>query len=91
MPAPLLSYKERERWLQIIDYEMSKLQNSESDIREYAGTSRAEFIAIASEFFFERPLEMKQKHPSLYVMMEKIFRQDMVAVCGSETKKIFWN
>ena len=64
------------------------MKNNKSDFKEYGLTSRAEFIAVAAEYFFEKPLEMKEKHASLYLMMEKMFRQDLASAVNDEAKKI---
>lgn len=89
LPAPFLSKKEREKWLGVIDYEMSRLKRNDSDFKEYALRSRSEFIAVAAEYFFERPLEMKEKHFRLYAMMQKMFRQDLASAFSRETKNMF--
>ncbi|MEO6202766.1 MAG: zinc-dependent peptidase, partial [Nitrospirales bacterium] len=47
-----------------------------SDINPYGLTNEAEFFAVVSEYFFETPVRMKQKHPELYSMLEQIFHQD---------------
>ncbi len=88
LPSPFLSKKDRSEWLKIVDNEMIKLKNKKSDLKEYALTSRAEFIAVAAEYFFERPVEMKDKHPSLYLMMQKMFRQDLASAVSDEAKHI---
>jgi Mlc titration factor MtfA (ptsG expression regulator) len=88
LPSPFLSKKERRQWLEIVDNEMHKMKNNKSDFKEYGLTSRAEFIAVAAEYFFEKPLEMKEKHASLYLMMEKMFRQDLASAVNDEAKKI---
>jgi uncharacterized protein YecA (UPF0149 family) len=31
---------------------------------------------VVSEYFFERPGLMQRKHPELYGMLERVFRQD---------------
>jgi Mlc titration factor MtfA (ptsG expression regulator) len=36
-----------------------------------------EFFAVASEFFFERPDELRLEQPKLYHLLKKIFRQDL--------------
>lgn len=38
-------------------------------------TNEAEFFAVAAEYFFERPLLFAEKHPELYALMERAFRQ----------------
>ena len=54
---------------------MEEINNNKSDIRNYGGTSKTEFFAVASEYFFERPDLLKRKHPDLHEMLEKCFRQ----------------
>ena len=61
-------------WLKIIHKEMEDINNNKSDIRNYGGTNEAEFLAVASEYFFEQPERMKKKHPDLYQMLEVCFR-----------------
>lgn len=88
LPSPFLSKKERNEWLEIVDNEMNKLKMAKSDFKDYALTNRAEFLAVAAEYFFERPVEMKEKHASLYFMMQKMFRQDLASAVSFEAKKI---
>jgi Mlc titration factor MtfA (ptsG expression regulator) len=61
-------------WLKLVHDKMEAINNDESDIRAYGGTKQAEFFAVASEYFFERPKLMKRKHPELYKMMAECFR-----------------
>lgn len=63
-------------WLHLVQSEMEKIRHGHSDINPYGLTNEAEFFAVASEYFFENPERMKQKHPELYMMLERIFRQD---------------
>lgn len=62
-------------WLELMHTEMESINNDTSDIRKYGGTSQAEFFAVASEYFFERPKLFKQKHPELYKMLSLCFQQ----------------
>ena len=55
---------------------MEEINNDESDIRNYGGTNKVEFFTVASEYFFERPDLMRRKHPDLYEMLVKCFRQE---------------
>jgi Mlc titration factor MtfA (ptsG expression regulator) len=51
----------------------------------YAATNPAEFFAVATERFFERPWDMKARHPELYEQMKDFFKQDPAAryaCCG---------
>jgi Mlc titration factor MtfA (ptsG expression regulator) len=63
-------------WLNLVQVEMDKIQHGQSDINPYGLTNEAEFFAVASEYFFENPGMMKQKHPELYGMLQQIFHQD---------------
>lgn len=85
LPVPFLSRRERTEWLKMIDNEMLKLKKGSSLFHPYALKNRAEFIAVAAEFFFERPLEMKENHPALHCAMEKIFRQNFSTSTGMKT------
>jgi Mlc titration factor MtfA (ptsG expression regulator) len=46
---------------------------------EYAGTSPAEFFAVATETFFERPAALKRLHPEMYGLLRDYFGQDPAA------------
>lgn len=61
-------------WLKLIHREMEAINSNASDIRKYGGTNEAEFLAVAAEYFFERPHEMENKHPELYEMMQRCFQ-----------------
>ncbi len=45
-------------------------------LRAYAGTNPAEFFAVSSEVFFERPLDMREDRPRLYGALQRIYNQD---------------
>ncbi len=62
-------------WLNLVLTEMDKIRRGHSDINPYGLTNEAEFFAVVSEYFFEKPVRMKQKHPELYSMLEQIFHQ----------------
>lgn len=63
-------------WLNLVQAEMDKIRQGHSDINPYGLTNEAEFFAVASEYFFENPMRMKQQHPELYAMLKQIFHQD---------------
>ena len=42
----------------------------------YAATSPAEFFAVATEFFFEKPRAMRAGHPELYGQLKTFYHQD---------------
>ncbi len=45
-------------------------------LRMYGAISEAEFFAVATEVFFERPQEMKDKTPGLYAEMQAFYGGD---------------
>src|SRR5256884_5293362 len=45
---------------------------------EYGATNPAEFFAVATECFFEKPRQLKKKHPALYDELKRFYRQDPV-------------
>jgi Mlc titration factor MtfA (ptsG expression regulator) len=79
MPSLFLTRKEKKQWRRIIDNESSLIEKGQSDINPYALTNDAEFFAVVSEYFFEKPNEMLDDHHELYLMMKKIFKQDLVS------------
>ncbi len=64
-------------WLTEVRKEMEKIKQNDSDINPYALTNEAEFLAVASEYFFDAPEKFDRKHPELFAYLEKIFHQDL--------------
>ncbi|TDO23174.1 M90 family metallopeptidase [Pedobacter duraquae] len=75
-PELLLKHEYAAPWLKMIHQEMQKIEKGKSDINPYAITNEAEFFAVASEYFFEKPEQFKHKHPELYAQMSDMFMQD---------------
>jgi Mlc titration factor MtfA (ptsG expression regulator) len=48
-------------------------------IDEYGATDPAEFFAVVTETFFERPQALKQRHPELYEQFRLYYQQDPAA------------
>ncbi len=63
-------------WLQLVNQEIDKIKENESDINPYGATSKVEFLSVASEYFFNRPDLFAEKHPDLYTLMTKMYRQE---------------
>ncbi|OAB76000.1 M90 family metallopeptidase [Cochleicola gelatinilyticus] len=76
VPERLLQRQYITPWLKLMHEEMEAIQNNDSDIRPYGATNEAEFFAVASEYFFERPDLFKKKHPELYDLLVRCFQQD---------------
>ena len=79
IPAVLLERPYVIPWMDMIEQKLEEIVANDSDINPYATTGREEFFAVLSEYFFERPLLLKKKHPKLYDMLEEIFDQDLAA------------
>lgn len=47
-------------------------------LRDYAFTNREEFFAVACEYFFETPKQLKETAPRLYDTLSKMLNQDTV-------------
>jgi len=66
-----------EEWLEIMEKEREKVNRGKSFLRPYAGSNEAEFFAVATEFFFERPEEMVAENPKLYELLKGFYNIDM--------------
>ncbi|MCH5717300.1 M90 family metallopeptidase [Niabella hibiscisoli] len=73
IPELLLKHQYVMPWLNLMHKNIKEIQADKSDINPYATTNQQEFFAVAAEYFFERPQLMKEKHPELYGMLEKMF------------------
>ncbi len=77
VPESILSKEYILPWLNLMHQNIEDILNNDSDISAYAATNKAEFFAVVSEYFFKRPELLKEKHPELYEMLTKIFRQKL--------------
>jgi len=78
LPAQLMERQYTIPWLKFVHKEMEAIRRRKSDIRPYGATNEAEFFSVVSEYFFERPAQLRRKHPELYELLEEIFRQDLL-------------
>lgn len=77
IPESLLGKQYVLPWINLISEEIKKIKAGKSDINPYGATNRTEFFAVVSEYFFEQPQLLQSKHPELYAMLERIFRQKL--------------
>ena len=49
-----------------------------SDINQYGATNDAEFFAVISEYYFERPDKLKANHPEVFDMLEMMYHPPVV-------------
>lgn len=73
VPKTLLDKKYIIPWLQLMRQKINDIIDDRSDINPYGAHNEAEFFAVVSEYFFERPDLLKQNHPDLYELLDKIF------------------
>ncbi|MEC7519623.1 MAG: zinc-dependent peptidase [Myxococcota bacterium] len=63
-------------WLEQMHAETAKIEKHRSVLRQYAAENEAEFFAVATEVFFERPEQLKKKAPELYALLTQAYGQD---------------
>ena len=73
VPEFILERKYILPWLELMRKEIELILKDRSDINPYGATNEAEFFAVVSEYFFERPKLLKEKHPELYNLLAEIF------------------
>jgi len=91
--APALPHRSMyAAWASILGTEFESLREDarlgrETLLDKYGATNPAEFFAVITECFFERPLEMQAKHPALYSELRIYFRQDpaKLFICFAES------
>ena len=81
---PLEDKDTYQRWVEVFQREWDALHRDQERgcrtfLDDYAGTSPAEFFAVATEQFFEQGRTMKRKHPELYDVLLGFYRQDTAA------------
>ncbi len=69
------------RWRQIMTREFHHLRRDVDQgyptlLDPYGTTNEAEFFAVATECFFEMPVEMASRHPDLYDLLRDYYHQD---------------
>ena len=81
LPAQIADKAYSLPWFDLVQRKISEINSGKSNIRDYGATNNAEFFAVASEYFFERPKMLERKHPELYKGLERFYKQSR-----SETK-----
>ena len=62
-------------WQELMYRKIQAIKQGDSDIDSYGATSEAEFFAVVTEYFFEKPDQLAENHPKLYELLTKIFHQ----------------
>jgi len=71
-------------WAHILGAEFGELSRRvhdgcSTDIDAYGATNPAEFFAVVTEMFFEKPQAMKTRHAALYRELSAFYKQDPAA------------
>jgi len=79
--APLLSSTALRTWGRVLAAEYERLRKDAaagrpSVLDAYGATNKAEFFAVATESFFERPVQLEREHPELYRQLQQFYGQD---------------
>lgn len=68
-------------WARVLSNEYEKLiqnikLNRPTLLDRYGATNPAEFFAVTTEFFFEKPVELKKFYPELYEQLKLFYQRD---------------
>ena len=79
--APLASRADLDLWIEVCTDAFEALQAGvdRPPLDPYGATNPAEFFAVATECFFEEPVEMERRHPRLYGVLRDFYGQDTAA------------
>ncbi|WP_430462861.1 zinc-dependent peptidase [Thalassolituus sp. LLYu03] len=75
-PERMEPYRFAEPWFALVQKKVQDMEAGDTGIPQYGATNPAEFFAVASEYFFERPELMQKKHPQLYHWLSEFYRQN---------------
>jgi MtfA peptidase len=78
---PLAHRSHYETWARVLGDEYHRLRRHTElglldVLDEYGATNPAEFFAVATECFFEKPVQLRRNHPELYEELKTYYRQD---------------
>jgi Mlc titration factor MtfA (ptsG expression regulator) len=78
---PMASVEQSQRWVEVCTgvYEQVVEGRGGRVLRSYAGVNPAEFFAVATEAFFDDPVELRHEHPDLYAVLGDYYHQDPAA------------
>lgn len=70
-------------WAKVLSAEYEALRGKtrkrkKSVLHQYGATAPAEFFAVATEAFLEKPKQMKKKHPELYDELKNYYKLDPI-------------
>jgi Mlc titration factor MtfA (ptsG expression regulator) len=90
--TPALATREQQlSWHEVMRTEFASLRAADETgiptlLDTYGATNPAEFFAVATEAFFERPRMLRANHPRLYAELQSYFQQDPVEYSADRIK-----
>ena len=77
---PALDRDDSQRWATVSNWEYDRLvaranRREVTLLDQYGASNHAEFFAVSTECFFERPHELRHEHPELYAALTRYYRQ----------------
>ena len=68
-------------WGKVMSREFEALRDAleageDTFLDDYGATNPAEFFAVITEAFFERPRALKRNHPALFMQLQRFYQQD---------------
>ncbi|HZZ29782.1 MAG TPA: M90 family metallopeptidase [Pirellulales bacterium] len=81
--TPAIVGREQSRtWYRVTETEYERIcseaaRGEATLLDRYGASNRAEFFAVASECFFERPHALRERHPALYEVLSNFYCQDV--------------
>lgn len=61
-------------WIKYAHQAIAAIKERHSEINPYGATNDAEFFAVISEYFFQKPHLLEEHHPELYQMLAEIYQ-----------------
>ncbi|HJP86794.1 MAG TPA: M90 family metallopeptidase [Gemmatimonadaceae bacterium] len=80
--TPLLqSSGDYRAWARVMSHEFEQLRDAleagdDTFLDDYGATNPAEFFAVITEAFFERPRALRRNHPALFMQLQRFYQQD---------------
>ena len=86
----LVTREQQLSWREVMRTEFASLRSADETgiptlLDTYGATNPAEFFAVSTEAFFERPCALRARHPKLYAELQRYFRQDPVEYSAERT------
>ena len=68
-------------WARVMSHDFEALRDAleagdDTFLDDYGATNPAEFFAVITEAFFERPRALRRNHPALFMQLQRFYQQD---------------